>query len=165
MAEEFSFDVVSKVDEQELENAVNQAIKEISQRFDFKGSKSEITINKKDKKVDLVSDDEFKLNQVKDVLHSKLIKRGISLKALTYGAIDPAAGSTVRQTGTLVQGIAQEHAKELVKHIKNLGVKVQAQIQSDQLRVSSRAKDDLQTVIASLRALDFKVPLQFTNYR
>ena len=165
MAEEFSFDVVSKVDEQELENAINQAMKEIGQRFDFRGSKSQVTINKKEKTVELISDDEFKMDQVKDVFHSKLSKRGISLKALDYGTVDPAGGNTVRQVAKLRQGIEQEHAKELVKHVKGLNLKVQAQIQGDQLRIVGRAKDDLQTAIASLRALDFKVPLQFTNYR
>lgn len=165
MPDDFSFDIVSKVDEQELENAVNQAMKEIGQRFDFKGSKSQITINGKEKKVELVSDDEFKLNQVKDVLGSKLIKRGISLKALAYGTVEQAGGNTVRQTATLVQGLTQEYTKELVKHIKGLPVKAQASIQSDQIRVTSRSKDDLQTVMASLRGLDYKVPLQFTNFK
>jgi len=165
MAQDFSFDVVSKVDEQELENAINQAVKEISQRFDFKGSKSQVLLNKKEKTVELIGDDEFKLNQVKDVVHSKLVKRGISLKALTYGAVEPAAGGTVRQIGRIVQGIPPEAAKELVKYIKQSGAKVQTQIQGDQLRISSRSKDALQAVIASLRALDFKIPLQFTNYR
>jgi len=165
VADEFSFDVVSKVDEPELDNAVNQAMKEISQRFDFRGSKSQITLNKKDKNIELVSDDEFKMDQVKDVFHSKLSKRGISLKALDYGAIDQAGGNTVRQVAKIRQGLEQEHAKELVKHIKGLNLKVQAQIQGDQLRVVGRAKDDLQTAITALRALDYKVPLQFTNYR
>ena len=158
-----SFDIVSKVDMQEVDNAVNQAMKEIGQRFDFKGSKSSIAIEKEE--LVLVSDDDQKMKSVVDVLQSKLVKRNIPLKALTYGKVEPAAGSTVRQRITLQQGIPTDKAKEIVKIIKNAKIKVQAAIQSDQVRVSGKSRDDLQEVIQLLKGEDLGIDMQFTNYR
>ncbi len=160
-----SFDIVSKVDIAEAVNAVDQATREIKQRFDFRGSVSKIELNQNENKITLTSDDEFKLKSVIDVLQGKLIKRGISLKALVYGKVENASGGTVRQEVTLQQGIPQEKAKEIVKLIKDKKMKVQAQIQADQVRVSAKKKDDLQTVIATLKEEDFGLPLQFANYR
>ena len=160
-----SFDIVSKVDIAEAVNAVDQAVREIKQRFDFRGSVSKIELNQNENKITLTSDDEFKLKSVVDVLQGKLIKRGISLKALVYGKVENASGGTVRQDVTLQQGIPQEKAKEIVKLIKDKKMKVQAQIQADQVRVSAKKKDDLQTVIATLKEEDFGLPLQFANYR
>jgi len=164
MPSESSFDVVSKLNLQEVENAVNQANKEIQTRFDFKGSVSRIDWDKKEL-ITLFSDDELKLKSVVDILQSKLTKRGISLKALDFQSVQPAEGGTVRQPVKVTQGIASEKAKEIVKAIKDSKIKVQASIQGDQLRVTGKSKDDLQAVIAMLRAADFGVPLQFTNYR
>jgi len=164
MASDFSFDVVSKLDLQEVENAVNQANKEIQTRFDFKGSVSRMDWDKKEV-ITLHSDDEQKLKSVIDILQSKLIKRGISLQALDYQKIEPAEKATVRQPIKMKQGIESEKAKAIVKAIKDAKLKVQASIQGDQLRVSSKSKDDLQTTITFIRGQDFGVPLQFTNYR
>lgn len=160
-----SFDIVSKVDIAEAANAVDQAMREIKQRFDFRGSVSKIEMNQNENKITLTSDDEFKLKSVVDVLQGKLIKRGISLKALVYGKVENASSGTVRQDVTLQQGIPQEKAKEIVKLIKDKKMKVQAQIQADQVRVSAKKKDDLQTVITELKEKDFGLPLQFANYR
>ena len=165
MAQEFSFDVVSKVDLQEVSNAVQQATKEISTRFDFRGSKSKIEWNEKELQLTLTSDDEHKLKSVVDILETRLVKRGIAVKSLDFQKVEPAAMGTVRQVAKIQQGIASEKAKEIVKTIKDRKLKVQASIQADQVRVSGRAKDDLQEVMAVLRAGDFGVPLQFTNYR
>ena len=165
MAQENSFDVVSKVDLQEVQNAVQQASKEIVTRFDFRGSKSKIEWNEKELQLTLSSDDEHKLKSVVDILETKLVKRGIAVKSLDFQKVEPAAGSTVRQIVKIQQGIVSEKAKEIVKAIKDKKLKVQAAIQGDQVRVSGRAKDDLQEVMALLRAGDFGVPLQFTNYR
>jgi hypothetical protein len=165
MAQEFSFDVVSKVDLQEVLNAVQQASKEIATRFDFRGSKSKIEWNEKELALTLTSDDEGKLKSVKDILETRLVKRGVAVKSLDYQKVEPAAMGTVRQLVKIQQGIASEKAKEIVKTIKDRKLKVQAAIQGDQVRVSGRAKDDLQEVMALLRAEDFGVPLQFTNYR
>jgi uncharacterized protein YajQ (UPF0234 family) len=165
MAQEFSFDVVSKVDLQEVSNAVQQASKEIGTRFDFRGSKSKIEWNEKELQLVLNSDDEGKLKSVKDILETRLVKRGVAIKSLDYQNVEPAAMGTVRQIAKIQQGIASEKAKEIVKTIKDRKLKVQASIQADQVRVSGRAKDDLQEVMAVLRAGDFGVPLQFTNYR
>ncbi|HEX4440407.1 MAG TPA: YajQ family cyclic di-GMP-binding protein [Thermoanaerobaculia bacterium] len=165
MAQEFSFDVVSKVDLQEVLNAVQQASKEIATRFDFRGSKSKIEWNEKELELTLTSDDEGKLKSVKDILETRLVKRGVAVKSLDYQKVEPAAMGTVRQVVKIQQGIASEKAKEIVKAIKDRKLKVQAAIQGDQLRVSGRAKDDLQEVMSLLRAGDFGVPLQFTNYR
>jgi hypothetical protein len=163
--QEFSFDVVSKVDLQEVQNAVQQASKEIATRFDFRGSKSKIEWNEKELTLTLTSDDEGKLKSVKDILETRLVKRGVAVKSLDYQKVEPAAMGTVRQLVKIQQGIASEKAKEIVKTIKDRKLKVQAAIQGDQVRVSGRAKDDLQEVMALLRAGDFGVPLQFTNYR
>lgn len=163
MAAENSFDIVSKIEMTEVTNAVTQATKEISQRFDFKGSKSQIT-QEKDALV-VLSDDEYKLKSVIDILQGKLVKRGVPVKNLTYGKVEPALGGTVRQRITLQQGIPSDKAKEIVKAIKDSKIKVQAAIQADQIRVSGKNRDDLQSVIALLKGKDFGVELQFTNYR
>ena len=163
MAAENSFDVVSKIDMSEVTNAVTQAMKEISQRFDFKGSKSNIT-QEKDALV-ILSDDEYKLKSVIDILQGKLVKRGVPVKNLTYGKVEAALASTVRQKITLQQGIPTDKAKEIVKAIKDAKIKVQASIQADQVRVSGKSRDDLQTVIALLKGKDFGIELQFENYR
>ncbi|OIN97265.1 YajQ family cyclic di-GMP-binding protein [Candidatus Desantisbacteria bacterium CG1_02_38_46] len=165
MAQEFSFDIVSVLNMQEVDNAVNQTMKEILQRFDFRGSKSQITLDKDKKIVTLISDDESKLKSVVDILQTKLVKRGISLKALVYGKVEPALGSMVRQVVTLQQGISQEKAKDITKLIRDTGLKLRTQIQGDEIRVFSKSKDDLQTTIGMLREKDFGVPLQFANYR
>jgi cyclic-di-GMP-binding protein len=163
MAQEFSFDVVSKTDMQEVTNAIQQAQKELAQRFDFKGSKSSIELTGEE--LVLVSDDEGKLVSLKDILETKLVKRKVSLKALDYGKIEPAASGTVRQRAKIVQGIETEKAKAIVKTIKDAKVKVQASIQSDQVRVTGRSKDDLQRAMTVVRETDYGIPLQFTNYR
>ncbi|HEV7763792.1 MAG TPA: YajQ family cyclic di-GMP-binding protein [Thermoanaerobaculia bacterium] len=163
MAQEFSFDVVSKTDMQEVTNAILQAQKELAQRFDFKGSKS--SIEQTAEELILVSDDEGKLISLKDILETRLVKRKVSLKSLDYGKIEQAAGSTVRQRVKIVQGIETEKAKAIVKTIKDAKVKVQASIQSDQVRIVGRSKDDLQRAMTLLRETDYGIPLQFTNYR
>jgi uncharacterized protein YajQ (UPF0234 family) len=163
MPQDFSFDVVSKTDMQEVANAIEQARKELAQRFDFKGSKSSIEMSGEE--LVLVSDDEGKLVSVKDIVETKLVKRKVSLKALDYGKIEPAAGGTVRQRAKIVQGIETEKAKAIVKTIKDAKVKVQASIQSDQVRVVGRSKDDLQKAMTLVRETDYGIPLQFTNYR
>ncbi len=165
MATEFSFDVVSKVDLQEVVNAVAQASKEIATRFDFRGSASKIEWNEKELELTLTSDDAHKLKSVVDILETRLVKRGIAVKALDFGKIEDAAGGTVRQVVKIQQGIVSEKAKEIVKAIKDRKIKVQAAIQGDQVRVSGRNKDDLQSAQTLLRGGDFGVPLQFTNYR
>lgn len=165
MAAEHSFDIVSKVDLQEVSNAVQQAMKEISQRFDFKGSKSNIDLDKVNNQITLIGDDEYKLKAVTDILQSKLVKRGVSLKALSYGKIEPASGGTVRQVITLQQGIPTEKAKEIVKIIKDTKIKVQAQIQQDQVRVVGKNIDDLQAVIKLLKEKDLGIHMECVNYR
>lgn len=165
MAEQFSFDVVSELNLQEVRNAVDQALKEIRQRFDFKNSKSDITIEE-DKTLIVLSDDAYKLKAVLDILQGRLVKRGISLKALGMGKVEEALGGTARQKIELKQGIVGEDAKTITKLIKESGLKVQAQIQGPQLRISGKSKDDLQTIMALLRGKDdLPVALQFTNYR
>jgi len=144
---------------------INQAMMEIKQRFDFKGSKSDIKLEEKDKKIVLLSDDEHKLKSVIDILQTKLVKRGVSLKALKYDKVEPATGGTVRQVITLQQGIPVEKAKEIVKIIKDTKLKVQAQIQGEQVRVAGKNKDDLQSVISLLRGKNMGIDLQFVNYR
>lgn len=163
MAQEFSFDIVSKTEMQEVSNAIQQAQKELAQRFDFKGSKSSIELAKDE--IVLVSDDEGKLRSVKDIVETKLVKRGVSLKALEYAKLEDAALGTVRQKAKIVQGIESEKAKAIVKAIKDAKLKVQASIQSDQVRVTGRNKDELQTAIALVKGKDFGIPLQFVNYR
>lgn len=160
---ENSFDVVSKLDMQEVSNAIQMALKEVHTRFDLKGSKSDITLDKDG--ITIVSADEYKLKAVNDVLHGKLVKRGVPLKNLDYQKIEPAAGATVRQQVKLLQGIDIEKAREIVKLIKNSKKKVQASIQGDLVRVSGKDRDTLQDIIAMLKQQDFGLELQFTNYR
>ncbi len=162
---ENTFDIVSKIDLAEVNNAVQQALKEIHQRFDLKDSKSDIQLNEKDNKLVLASLDDYKLKAVSDVLQQKLVKRSVSLKGLTFGPITPASGSTVRQEITLQQGIAVEKAREIVKAVKDSKKKVQASIQGDFVRISGKDRDSLQEVIAMLRGHDFGIDMQFTNYR
>jgi len=164
MASDCSFDVVCKVDLDEVKNAVSQAMKEIGQRYDFKGSTSKIEL-KDDKVLVLNSDDEVKLKAVIDVLQSKLHKRGVSIRSMVYGKVDPAAKGTVRQEVTIQQGIPVEKAKGLVKVLKDAKLKAQASIQGDQLRVSGKSRDDLQEAIALFKQNDQGLDLQFTNYR
>jgi len=159
-----TFDIVSKIDLQEVSNAIQQAMKEITTRFDLKDSKSQIVLEGKDAIV-LHSADEYKMKAVNDVFQQKLVKRGVPLKGLTYGALEPAAGSTVKQKITMQQGIPIEKAREVVKLIKESKKKVQASIQGDLVRVSSKDRDTLQEIIALLRRKDFGIDMQFTNYR
>ena len=163
MAKENSFDIVSKTDYAELGNALNQTSKEISQRFDFKGSKA--TAELADKDLILSAEDETKLRNMNDILQSKLVKRGISLKALDYQKIEPAAGGTVRQAVKIQQGIPTDKAKEVVKFIKDGKYKVQASIQGETVRVSGKDRDTLQTVIAALKAKDFGIDMTYDNFR
>ncbi len=163
MAKENSFDIVSKTDMAEVVNAINQTAKEVSQRFDFKGSKAAVELVAKD--LMLTAEDDTKLRNMNDVLQSKLVKRGISLKALEYGKIEPAAGGTVRQAVKIQQGIPGDKAKEVVKFIKDGKYKVQASIQGETVRVSGKDRDTLQSVIAALKAHDFGIDMQFDNYR
>ena len=160
-----SFDIVSKIDLPEVSNAVQQAVKEIQQRFDLKDSRSSIELREKENKILLASSDEFKLKAVTDVLQAKLVKRSVPLKGLTYGVITPAGGSTVRQEITLQQGIAIEKARDIVKTIKDSKKKAQASIQGDLVRVSAKDRDTLQEIMALLRGHDFGIDMQFTNYR
>lgn len=163
MAKENSFDIVSKTDYAEVTNALNQTVKEVSQRFDFKGSKA--TVELADKDLLLSAEDETRLRNMNDILQGKLIKRGISLKALDYQKIEPAAGGTVRQTVKIQQGIPTDKAKELVKFIKDNKFKVQASIQGETVRVSGKDRDTLQEVIGKLKATDFGIDMQFDNFR
>jgi len=165
MADQYSFDVVSEVNIQEVKNALDQTAKELQQRFDFKGSKSGVTLEEDDKVLVILSDDEGKLKSVIDILQNKLVKRGISLKALDYGKVEQALAGTVRQRVAITQGIASEKAKDIGKAIRDAKFKAQTQIQGDQLRVTSKSRDELQAVIAFLKDRDFGIPLQFTNYR
>jgi len=158
-----SFDIVCKVDMQEVTNAVDQARREVDTRYDLKGSKNEIKLEKTD--LLIASADEMKLKAVVDILQSKLHKRGVPLKALTYGDVEPAAGSTFKQKIGLQQGIPIEKAKEIVRMIKDAKIKVQASIQEDQVRVTGKSKDDLQRVMAMVREKDLGIAVQFTNYR
>jgi uncharacterized protein YajQ (UPF0234 family) len=160
-----SFDIVSEVEMPEVLNAVQQAIKEVQTRYDLKDTKSEILLNEKERKIMLHSSDEFKLKAVIEILEGKLVKRKVPLKALTYGSIQSAAGSTVRREVTLQNGIPIEKAREIVKFIKDTKKKVQASIQGDLVRVSGRDRDTLQEVIAAVRGHDFGIDMQFTNYR
>jgi uncharacterized protein YajQ (UPF0234 family) len=160
-----TFDIVSQVEMPEVHNAINQAMKEILMRYDLKSSKSTIELHEKENRIDLASEDDFKLKAVIEVLEQKLIKRKVPLKALTYGPVTPAAGSTVRQEIQLQSGIPIEKAREIVKKIKQTQKKVQASIQGDLVRVSGKNRDDLQEVIQMLRDSDFGIDFHFTNYR
>ena len=164
MAQENSFDVVSKIDMQEARNAIDQAMKEIRQRFNLKDTHSEVNLEGQDT-IQLASSNEYKLEAVKDILCQKLVKRGVSLKNLTYGKIEPATGQSVRQKISLQQGIPVEKAKEIVRLVKDSKKKAQASIQGDTVRISSKDRDELQAIIALLRAKDLGLELQFTNYR
>jgi len=163
MAQQNSFDIVSQVDNAEVSNALNQTIKEVRQRFDFKGSTANVVLDKTD--LVLSAEDETKLRNMNDILQQKLVRRGVPLKALSYGNIEPAAAGTVRQRAQIQQGIPSEKAKEVVKFIKDSKAKVQASIQGDVVRVSGRDRDTLQDIIAKLKAKDFGIHMQFTNYR
>jgi uncharacterized protein YajQ (UPF0234 family) len=163
MSAESSFDIVSKVDMQELNNAITQAEREIETRFDFKGSKSSIKLDKEE--LILTSDDEFKLGNVIDILVAKMVKRGVPVKNLDYGKVEPASGSTVRQHIKLRTGIEQDVAKKINILIRDSKLKVKSQIQGDQIRVTGKSRDDLQSVIALLRGADLPIELQFINYR
>lgn len=163
MAQEFSFDIVSKTDMQEVTNAVQQARRELGTRFDFRGSKSDVELGEEE--IILTSDDPQKLKSVRDVLEDKLVKRKVSLKAIDYQKIEDAALGTVRQRARIVQGIETDKAKEIVRMIKDAKIRVQASIQGDQVRVAGKNKDDLQRVMVMARERDFGIPLQFVNYR
>jgi len=165
MAQQNSFDIVSEVNLQEVDNAVNQARKEVAQRYDFKGIYSTIELDQKEKKLVITSGDEFHLKNIIDILQSKLIKRSVPLKALKYGSIEPAASGAVRQIIILQVGIAKDDTKKIIKLVKDSKLKVQVQIMEDQVRVSGKNKDDLQAVISLLRDQDFPFALQFVNYR
>jgi uncharacterized protein YajQ (UPF0234 family) len=160
-----TFDVVSKIELPEVSNAIQQAVKEIQQRFDLKNTHSSITLNEKDNKIELQSQDEFKLKAVVDILQQKLVKRSVPLKGLNFGVVTPSAGSTVRQEITLQQGIPIEKAREIVRVIKDGKKKVQASIQGDFVRVAGKDRDTLQDVIQLLKSTDFGIDMQFTNYR
>jgi uncharacterized protein YajQ (UPF0234 family) len=160
-----SFDVVSKIDLAEVNNAVQQAMKEITQRYDLKDSHSSIELNEKENKLLLASRDEYKLKAITEVLQGKLVKRHVPLKGLSYGTVEPASGQSVRQEVSLQQGIPTEKAREIIKRIKDSKLKVQASIQGDLVRVAGKDRDTLQSVIKLLRDADFGIDMQFTNYR
>jgi len=165
MAQASSFDIVSQVDLQEVDNAINQAMKEVTARYDFKAVKTTIELDQKEKRVTLHTGDEFHLKSAVDILQSKFVKRGVPLKALTYDPVEAAAGGTARQVIRLQVGLEKEQAKQVTKLIKETGLKVQAQIMDDQVRVSGKSKDDLQTIMNMLRGRDLPFAMQFVNYR
>ncbi|MFZ3136678.1 MAG: YajQ family cyclic di-GMP-binding protein [Thermodesulfovibrionales bacterium] len=165
MADEHSFDIVSQTDMQEVLNAVQQAMKEIGQRFDFKGSESNIELDKNKSELTLTSDNDFKLQSITEILKNKFVKRNVSLKSLNFGKIEKAAGETVRQGVNLQQGISAERAKDIVKLIKDMKIKVQAEIQKDQVRVRAKKIDDLQSVMTMLKGKEFDYHIAFVNYR
>jgi uncharacterized protein YajQ (UPF0234 family) len=163
MAKDNSFDIVCKTEFAEVQNAINQTRKELSQRFDFKGSKALVSLHNEE--LIISAEDNTRLKNLDDVLQSKLVKRGVSLKALSYGPLEPAAGGTVRQIVSIQQGIPIDKAKEIVKFIKSTKKKVQSAIQGESVRVSAKSRDDLQEVIAELKKKDFGIDMQFDNYR
>jgi cyclic-di-GMP-binding protein len=163
MAQQNSFDIVSQVEIAEVKNALDQTMKEVRQRFDFKGSRAEVRLEEGE--LILTAEDETKLRNMNDILQQKLVRRGVPLKALSYGRVEPAAGGTVRQHAKIQQGVPSEKAKEIVKFIKETKLKVQAAIQGDTVRVSGRDRDTLQDAIARLKAKDFGINMQYTNYR
>jgi uncharacterized protein YajQ (UPF0234 family) len=166
MATQASFDITSGVDLQEVDNAVNQAKKEVAQRYDFKGSRAAVDLNRGENTITLVADDEFKLNALWEILQGRMVRRGVPVKNLTLGTVERAANDTVRRTVSLQQGIPTEAAKAIVQFLKDRKMKkVQAAIQADQVRISSGSKDDLQEAIRVLREHDFGIALQFGNYR
>jgi uncharacterized protein YajQ (UPF0234 family) len=160
---DFSFDIVSKVDMMEVRNAVDQAQKELANRYDFRGSKCEIQFEKED--ITLIADDEFKMDQLKDILVTKLLKRGVDIRQIDYSKAEAGTGMTIRQKVEFKQGIKQDQAKAIIKQIKDKGLKVQAQIQGEELRVTGKDKDELQKVINFVKGLDLPIPVAFTNYR
>jgi uncharacterized protein YajQ (UPF0234 family) len=163
MAQQNSFDIVSEVDRAEISNAINQTLKEVRQRFDFKGSAATVALE--DKELLMTAEDEMRLRNMNDILQQKLVRRSVPLKAFDYGKIEPAAGGTVRQHVAIQQGIPQDKAKEIVKFIKDSKAKVQASIQGDIVRVTGKDRDTLQDIIAKLKAKDFGINMQYTNYR
>jgi cyclic-di-GMP-binding protein len=163
MAKENSFDIASNTDLNEVNNAIHQTMKEVRQRFDFKGSKSEVRLEERD--IVLTGEDDYKLRSLNEILEQKLIKRGVSLKALNYGKVESAHGGTVRQRVTIQDGIPTEKAREITKFVRDTKLRVQASIQADVVRVSGRDRDTLQQVIALLKEQDFGIDMQFTNYR
>lgn len=165
MAQQNSFDIVSKIDAQEVDNAVNQAIKELSTRFDFKGSKSSIEFLKSENKIKIIADDDLKLRNLQDILKTRFAARKLSMKSMQFKDAEKAFEGTLRQEVELVQGIAPEKAKEIVKKIKDGAFKVQAAIQGEEIRVTSKSRDELQSVMALLRTSPPDIPLQFTNFR
>ncbi|OGW78048.1 MAG: YajQ family cyclic di-GMP-binding protein [Omnitrophica bacterium GWA2_52_8] len=165
MAQQYSFDIVSEIDLQEVDNAVNQALKELSTRFDFKGSKSTVEFLKTDKKIRLTADDDMKLRNLQDILKTRIAGRKISMKALDFKPAEKAFEGTLRQDVTLISGIEQDHSKQIVRAIKDAKLKVQASIQGEQVRVTSKSKDDLQTAIQLVKSMPLSIPVQFTNYR
>jgi cyclic-di-GMP-binding protein len=165
MSDEHSFDIVSRVDMQEVSNAVLQSTKELGQRFDFKGSKSSIELNKEKSEITLTADDDYKLNSLTEILKNKLVKRNVSLKSLSFGNVEKAAGDTVRQVVTLQQGISAERGKDIVKLIKDAKLKVQSEIQKDQVRIRAKKIDDLQAIIKMLKEKTFDFHVEFINYR
>lgn len=162
-SQEFSFDIVSKVDMAEVKNAVNQAQKELENRYDFRGSAAKIEFD--DKEISLTADDEFRMDQLKDIVFSKLIKRNVDARSIEYGKMEPGPGISVKQKVTFKQGITQDKAKSLVKVIKDKGLKVNSQIQGDAVRVSSKSKDDLQKAIQFVKGIELDYPVDFINYR
>lgn len=158
-----SFDVVSQIDMQEVDNAINQARKEVGQRYDFKGSHTDIDMD--GDALRIISDDDFKVAAVLDILQSKLVRRGVSLKALVYGKVEPGPGGRAKQSITLQQGVADEKARKITKLVKESKLKVQAQIQGDQVRITGKNRDDLQAIMQQLKQLDLDLPLQFVNFR
>ena len=163
MAQQNSFDIVSQVDRAEVTNALNQTIKEVRQRFDFKGSAANVVIDKSE--LVLTAEDETKLRNMNDILQQKLVRRGVPLKAFSYGQVEPAAGGTVRQRVQIQEGIPQDKAKEVVKFIKDSKARVQSSIQGEVVRVTGKDRDTLQDIIAKLKGKDFGIHMQFTNYR
>jgi cyclic-di-GMP-binding protein len=163
MAKENSFDIASNTDLNEVNNAIHQTMKEVRQRFDFKGSKSEVHLEERD--IVLAGEDQYKLRSLNEILEQRLVKRGVSLKALSYGKIEPAHGGTVRQRVAIQNGIPTEKAREITKFIRDTKLRVQASIQGDFVRVSGRDRDTLQEVIKLLKENDFGIDMQFTNYR
>jgi hypothetical protein len=162
-AQDFSFDIVSRADKMEIKNAIDQAQRELTNRYDLKGTKCEIQVDKED--ITLIADDEFKMDQLKDIVFSKLIKRNIDARQIEWGTLEPGAGISVKQPLKFKTGIAQDKAKPLIKQIRDKGLKVQAQIQGDEIRVTSKSKDDLQKTIQFVKGLDLDFPVDFVNMR
>jgi uncharacterized protein YajQ (UPF0234 family) len=163
MAKDCSFDVVSEVDMQELDNAVNQTMKEVNQRYDFKGSRAQLVVEKDSLK--LTAEDDYKLGAMLDILRTKMVKRNVPLKCLSLGKIETSSGNTVKQIVTIQKGISKEKAKEITAAIKNTKLRVQAQMMDEQLRITGAKKDDLQAVMQALREVDLEIDLQFINFR